>query len=135
MKTPRHKIADFLTERSLEADTDSQELAKEVAAYLIETGRTSELTSLSRDVIEKRAEKGIVEVTAVSAHPLSPELQNDIEARIKIAYPEAKTVIINQETDPDAIGGIRLELANQQLDLTVRSKLNRFKQLTTSGKD
>jgi F0F1-type ATP synthase delta subunit len=33
------------------------------------------------------------------------------------------------------IGGVRLSLANQQLDLSVESKLNKFKQLTAAGKE
>ena len=45
-------------------------------------------------------------------------------------YPNAKQIIITPEQDAKAVGGIRLELANQQLDLTVRGKLNLFKQLT-----
>lgn len=135
MKAPRRKIAELLAERSLKPGADAAELSREVAAYLLETGRTSELTSLSRDIMEARSERGVVEVTAVSAHKLSGELKSDIKDKIRAFYPGAKKILINESVDPKMIGGVRLELANQQLDLTVRSRLNRFKQLTTSGKD
>lgn len=135
MKTPRHKIADFLAERTFRADVDTKKLSREIAAFLLETGRTGELSSLSRDIMQKRTEKGVVEVTAVSAYPLSSQLKQEIKDKIRAFYPDAKKTVINEVTDPNMIGGVRLELANRQLDLTVRSRLNRFKQLTTSGKD
>ncbi|HET7673523.1 MAG TPA: F0F1 ATP synthase subunit delta [Candidatus Saccharimonadales bacterium] len=135
MKTPRHKIAEFLAERTLRQDVDTKALSQEIAAFLLETGRTGELTSLSRDIMQKRAQKGVVEVTAVSAHKLTAQLGKEIKDKIRAFYPEAKEIVINEVTEPNMIGGVRLELANQQLDLTVRSRLNRFKQLTTSGKD
>lgn len=135
MKTSRHKIADFLAGQTLQSGIDAKKLSRKIAAFLLETGRTGELTSLSRDIMQKRAEKGVVEVTAVSAHPLSEQLRKEIKDNISVFYPQAKKIIINEVTDTNMIGGVRLELANQQLDLTVRSRLNRFKQLTTAGKD
>jgi len=39
---------------------------------------------------------------------------------------------MSERIDPDVIGGIRLELANQQLDVSIRSRLNKFIQLTTT---
>lgn len=134
MKTSRHKIADFLAERSLQPGVDSEKLSREIAAYLLETGRTGELSSLSRDIMQRRAEQGAVEVTAISAHPLTGDLRKEIKDKIRVFYPQAKRISINESVDPEMLGGVRLELANEQLDLSVRSKLNRFKQLT-SGKD
>lgn len=134
MKIPRHKIADFLAQRSLQPGVDPAALSREVAAYLLETGRTGELSSLARDIMQRRAEQGVVEVTAVSAHPLTSDLKKEIKEKIRVFYPQAKKISINESVDPDVLGGVRLELANERLDLSVRSKLNRFKQLT-SGKD
>lgn len=135
MKASRSKIADFLAERSLSPDVDAKELSREIAAYLLQTGRTGELSSLSRDIMQKRSEQGVVEVTAVSAHKLTADLRKEIKDKVRYYYPKAKRITINEIVDSNMIGGVRLELANEQLDLTVRSKLNRFKQLTTSGKD
>lgn len=134
MKTPRHRIADFLAERSLDPSVDAKKLSREIAAFLLETGRSGELSSLARDIMQRRADQGVVEVTAVTAHPLTSDLRQDIKDKIRAFYPQAKRISINDVIDPNLLGGIRLELANDQLDLSVRSKLNRFKQLT-SGKD
>jgi len=130
-KLPRHELAAVLAERLLKLP--EKLLAKEVAAYLLSEGRTSELDSLLRDIMQYRADNGIVEVVAVSAHELNAQTRRDIEARVREFYPGAKHVIISPQLDTDAVGGVRLEFANQQIDLTVRGKLNRFKQLTEAG--
>ena len=120
--------------RTLAGKLGSANLARETAAYLISEHRTQELESLLRDLEQFQAdEKGIVEVTSRSAHVLTDGERTEIEKTIKKVYPAAKKVIITELIDPKMLGGVRLELANQQLDLSVRSKLNRFKQLTTVG--
>jgi F0F1-type ATP synthase delta subunit len=40
---------------------------------------------------------------------------------------------VTEVLDPEVLGGVRLSLANQQLDLSVEAKLNKFKQLTLTG--
>ncbi len=129
MKTPRHQIAAALARRSL-ATADSQTLAAEIAAFLLDEHRTSELNSLLRDVSQYRADHGIVEVVAVSAFDLLDNVRADITAQVREMFPESREIIISQRLDDNIIGGVRLEFPNQQLDLSVRSKLNRLKQLT-----
>lgn len=132
MKLPRHQVAALLAKKSLAGGISQARLSKEIAAYLLDTGRTGELDSLMRDVIQYRAEHGIVEVTALSAHKLSPVAEADVKAQAKALFPSAKKIIINQRIKADVLGGVRLELVDRQLDLSIRSKLNRFKELTTS---
>ena len=129
MKVPRHIVAAALAQKSL-GTVNSSRFAKEIAAYLLAERRTGELDSLLRDIMQYRADHGIVEVIAVSAHPLTVAVEKDVEAQARKLYPNAKQIIVTPEHDADAVGGIRLELANQQLDLSVRNKLNLFKQLT-----
>ena len=134
MKTPRHQVAAALAQKSL-GSINEPKFAKEVAAYLLTERRTGELDSLMRDVMQYRADHGIVEVSALSAHPVTASVRADIEHQMKNLYPAAKQVVINEVHDAGVVGGVRLELANQQLDLSVRAKLNRFKQLTAQGKE
>jgi F0F1-type ATP synthase delta subunit len=130
-KLPRHELAIVLAERL--RTVPEKRLASEVAAYLLSEGRSGELDSLLRDIRQYRAEYGVVEVVAVSAHELNAQTRRDVESQVRGLYPGAKHIIISPRLDVDVIGGVRLELANQQLDLTVRGKLNRFKQLTETG--
>ena len=130
MKIPRHTIADGIAQRTLSL-TDTIALGKEIAAYLLTEHRVGELDSLLRDIMQYRADNGIVEVIAVCAHELTASLRGDITAQVRGLYPDARDIIISQRLDASVVGGVRLEFANQQLDLTVRSQLNRLKQLTS----
>jgi len=131
MKTPRSHIAPVLAGLTLKSGVNAQQLSQEIAAYLLDENRTGELDSLLRDVVAYRADKGVVEVTAVAAHELPDSVKLDIEKLVREQFKDVKQIIINQRIDASVVGGVRLELVDQQLDMTVRNKLNRFKELTT----
>lgn len=133
-KLPRQIIAQVVAQRSLEK-IPAKRLAREIAAYMMTQRRTADIESLLRDIMQYRADHGIVEVFATSATPLTAAIRKDIEAQVRKLYPTATTIIISEQLDDDVVGGIRVELANQQFDASIRSKLNHFKQLTLSGKD
>jgi F0F1-type ATP synthase delta subunit len=130
MKTPRHQIADVLGQKLLKSTVSRKQLSDQIASYLLREGRVAELESLLRDIVEFRAAHGIVEVTASSAIELSKQDKIDIENIAKQLYPDAKTVILNQQTDQSLIGGVKLEVVSHQLDVSIKSRLNRLKQLT-----
>jgi F0F1-type ATP synthase delta subunit len=131
MKTPRSQITPVIADLTLRPDVDTKKLSLEVAAYLLDENRTGELDSLLRDIIAYRADEGVIEVTAVSARELPSGIRQDIEKLVRENFKNAKQIIINQRIDADVVGGVRLELVDRQLDMTVRNKLNRFKELTT----
>ncbi len=82
-----------------------------------------------------RLEYGFVEATAVSAHELDATSLADIKDILKHEYPDAKSYHINTRIDAALVGGVRVELPDQQLDLTLRRKLSTFKRLTMQGKE
>lgn len=131
MKVPRNELVPVLAK--LSGKLPVKKFIVEVADYLLDTNRTGELDSLARDLINYRAEKGIIEVTAVSSRALTPAAIKEIKQKTQQLYPVARHIIVNQRLDDNQIGGVRLELPGQQLDLTVRSKLNQFKQLTAGN--
>lgn len=134
MKTPRTRIAHTIADRTL-AGSKPQQVGREAAAYLLSEGRVNELESVLRDVQADWAVAGYVEVLARSAHALLDAVRADITREVKKIYPTAKQIIVTEILDPSVLGGVRLSLANQQLDLSVEAKLNTFKQLTAAGKD
>lgn len=134
MKTPRRRISNIISDRSLQTGV-SKALSREIAAYLLRERRVAELDSVMRDVQSNWAAAGQVEVIAASAHPLTAGVKADITKQAKAIYPNAKKIIVTEVTDPTVLGGVRLNLANQQLDLSVAAKLNKFKQLTAVGKE
>jgi F-type H+-transporting ATPase subunit delta len=133
-KVPRTRIAGVIAGRTLKSG-GNKGFAKEVAAYLLAERRVNGLDSIMRDVMDDWSKAGYLEVLAYSAHPLTVELKRDITARIQAVSPQAKKIVITEQLDPSVVGGVRLRLANRQLDLSVEHKLNRFKQLTGAGKD
>ncbi len=134
MKQARTKIAQVIADRTLKKGV-SKQLSREVAAYLLSERRVNELDSVLRDVQADWAEDGYVEVLASSAHALTDVTKADITKQVKELYPVAQQIIVTEVHDPAIIGGVRLSVANRQLDLSVEAKLNRFRQLTTAGKD
>lgn len=135
MKATRTRLATVIDQRS-SSTGDVKRLSLEIAAYLLSEGRTGELDSIMRDIMQLRADHGVVEVIAVDAFPLNDQSRQSIEALMWRYFPDAKQIIISEMHDQSVLGGTKLILANQQLDTSIRSKLNRFKQLTavTGGK-
>ncbi len=127
----RQDIAEVIAEKTLH-HTDSAKLHRSVAAYLLEQNLVADIDSLMRDVMKYRAQKGYLEATVVSAFPMSAVVNKDVLKLLKEEYPEAKHIQLNERIDPDVVGGILIEAAGEELDLTVRAKLNMFKRLTSS---
>jgi len=132
MNSTRHHLAEVIAAQSLHIK-DFHQLAKELAAYLLDTGQTDELESLMRDIMTYRSNHGVVEATATSAHPLSAQDIADIKQILRAEYPAAKSLQVDQAADADVIGGVKLDMPGEQLDLTVRAKVNTFKRLTSAG--
>lgn len=130
MKAPRSAIAKVINQKLDKAD--AKKAAEDIAGYLLAEKRVGELDSLMRDLQQIRSDQGAVEVNALSAHELDQNSINEIKTLIKKKFPGTNQIIINKIIDNDVVGGVRLVMANQQLDLTIRYKLSKFKQLTTS---
>ncbi len=111
----------------IEETKDAKQLAQAIASFLVEQRMTKDLDSLMRDVQKLRADRGLVEATATTAHPLGNSLRSEITELIRKHNNQAKAVIINEVTDTDVVGGIRIETDEQLLDTTVRTKLDKLK--------
>ncbi len=133
-KATRHHLAEVIAGKTLHTK-DSQVLAHEIAAYLLIEGRTHELEPLLRDVMQYRQDHGVLEAVAVSAHELNDTVRDDIKSLLGKSYPEAKTVIVDEKQDPSVIGGLQINLANEQLDLSIEAKLSTFKRLVEGVKE
>lgn len=129
MKDTRHHLAEIIAEKTLHI-TNKDDLAKEIAAYLLYEKETSGLESLIRDIMQYRADKGYLEAVVVSVSSLGDQVISDVEDLLRKEFPRAKNVVVTEKRDPGLVGGVRIDLANEQLDMSVQSKLNTFKRLT-----
>ncbi len=132
MSMHRHELTEVIGERTLHI-RDVRTLAGAIASYLLEERRTGDLESLIRDIMQYRIEHGVVEANIVSAHELPGYVIEDVKDILKHEYPHAKELELDSQIDPSVIGGLRIELPNQHLDMTVRAKLDTFKRLTATG--
>ena len=130
----RLELAEIIGERTIQVES-FKELKNAIAAYLLEENDVDELDSLMRDVLAYRANHGYVEATLVSAYPLTDATKVEISDVLKAEFPKARKITMNETINPEVIGGVRIELAGEVLDLTIQAKLNTFKRLTAARKD
>lgn len=132
MKVPRHILAEAIAKRTLDVQ-DTKALAREIAAYLLAERRTAELESILRDVMQYRQAYGVLEADVVTAHQLQDNVLQEVKQLLQEAYPKAKTIQLNQVQDPSVIGGLKIDMPNEQLDMTIKARLSKFKTLTGAG--
>jgi F0F1-type ATP synthase delta subunit len=132
VKVPRHLLTEAIAKQTLEV-TDSKQLAREIAAYLLIERRTAELESIMRDIMQYRQDHGALEADVISAHDVSNAALADVKHLLQEAYPHAKTITLTHRLDSSVIGGLKVDLPNEQLDMTIRAKLSKFKTLTGAG--
>jgi len=98
---------------------------EQLAAYLVQSGRTREAGLIVRDIEVELAELGTVVATVTTAHALSDELRAGVNTLIGAREPHVKEIV-----DPAVIGGIKIDMPGKQYDATVRRKLELLKELT-----
>ena len=106
------------------ASGDKKRLIKELAAYLIETGRVRDLNQVVAAIEEALASRGAVVATVTTARPLSPENK---QAIVKQFTPTGAKLYIREQIDSSVIGGFKIELPGSQFDGTVIHKLTALK--------
>ena len=106
------------------ASGDKKRLVKELAAYLIETGRVRDLNQVVAAIEEALASRGAVVATVTTARPLSPENK---QAIVKQFTPTGAKLYIREQIDPSVIGGFKIELPGSQFDGTVIHNLTALK--------
>jgi F0F1-type ATP synthase delta subunit len=130
----RKELAEVIGEKTFTI-TDKTKLVSSIAAYIAGEPRAIDLDSLVRDVMQYRLERGYVEAVAVSAYELTPAVISDIEALLREHFPDAKAILIDSRIDASVVGGVRIELPQEELDLSVKSKLNLFKRLVSEERN
>ncbi len=126
MKLPRHQLVEAIGEKTFHVK-DSKALAKAIAAYLLDERRVSELDSIIRDVMQYRLDRGWGEIDITSAHELTDEVIKDAKDVLRSEHATAKHIKVDSRVDAGLIGGLKLELPNEQLDMSVKTRLETFK--------
>jgi F-type H+-transporting ATPase subunit delta len=117
----RRKIAHYVTDKLL-SGAKLPSVMKEVAAFLVESGRTREFDLLVRDIEGELAAHGIVVADVTSAYPLADELKKQIGKMVG-----AKDLQLRETVDPEVLGGVRITMPGQRYDGTLRHRLAALK--------
>lgn len=124
-KLSRRKLAGNAADR-LAAGESKKTVLRDVAAYLIDSGRTSEATLVTRDIEAMLLERGTAVGTVTSARPLTSAALKSIESFVRQTDSRIKQVVLREQVDETLIGGVKLELPGSQLDATVKAKLDKI---------
>ena len=72
------------------------------------------------------ATRGEVTAEVTSAHPLSAAQLKELAAKLKVR--EGKDVKIKASVDPELLGGLVVRMGSQQIDSSIRTRLNSLAQ-------
>lgn len=101
--------------------------AKNFINLIIRQGREAHLELIAKEYINKLEElSGVQRATLTTASSLSQEVVEDIVRKSNLVNPNAK-YDLDVEVNPELLGGYILRVGDQQIDVSVRSKLNQIK--------
>jgi len=70
-----------------------------------------------------KAKRGEVDAKIISAEELSPAQLKEVQEAMQSQVPKGKSVIIEAVTDPSIVGGLQVQIGDQFLDLSVKSRI------------
>lgn len=121
----RRALADFVVSAYQRGDT-MKPVVMQLAAHLVETRRTKELTMIVRDVEYALADVGVVSGVVTSAFDLEAHAKEAISDYIA-SVTKAETVSLAYQTDPEVIGGYSVALPGKEINHTVSHQLTQLK--------
>lgn len=119
----RRKIAAHFAGQLLDGKKTA---VKELAAFLLDSGRERELDLIVRDIEAALAERGVLLADVASSRGLSANVKKDVEAYLK-STTGAKEIHLRETVDPELLGGLRVTTPDSELDATLKHRLNQLK--------
>lgn len=117
----RSKLASYAAKKI--ADGSPEVAVKEVAAFLIETGRTREIDLVVRAIYEELERSGIVVAEVTSVEPIDAAITAELKKLIN-----AETLVVNETIEPSVLGGVVLRTPSKVLDASFRRRLARLRE-------
>ncbi|MDQ5972040.1 MAG: F-type H+-transporting ATPase subunit delta [Patescibacteria group bacterium] len=110
----------------MQKQASSKQLARQIAAYLVQEHQTKDLDLILRDVLTARARDGVIEANLTTAFPLSAGVKAEVKQLLKNEYPAAKQFVLDETVEPQVLSGIKVQTADKQLDQTAQAKLDKL---------
>ena len=102
-------------------------VGQNMISLVIKQGRETSLQGIAQEFVNRVEDlEGVQRITLTSAAPLS---QENVDAVLKSAtlLDHSRKVDLKTVVDPELIGGYVLRVGDQQIDASVRTKLNQIK--------
>lgn len=106
---------------------DFSPVSKNIISLVIKQGRETHLRDIAQEFINKVEQmRGIQKVTLTTASPLS---QSNIDEILKSSHlvKDSSKFSLSININPDILGGYILRVGDQQIDASVKSKLNNIR--------
>lgn len=122
-KLTRRELADYAAEQLA---AGNNRVVDEVAAYLLMAHRTREVELLVRDIESALARRGVLVAHVTSARALGESAKASLEDLLTRTF-DARQLHLDETVQPELLGGIKVAAADQELDTTIRRRLNQLK--------
>lgn len=121
------QLADYAVDQ-LAAGAPADDVARKLASFLLQERRTRDAGVLFHAIDKELAARGSTQVVVTSAHEVTDDTKKQLAAMLG-----AKNPVFDEVIDPGVIGGVKARAGESEIDLTVRARLNRFKQQVVSS--
>ena len=121
----RRALADFVVSAVTRGD-DLKTVARQLAAYLVQSRRTKELDLIVRDIEYRLADYGFVAGTVTTAFAIGSETKAQL-TRYVTELTQTPRVSLAYQQDPAVIGGYLISLPGKELNRTVHHQLTQLK--------
>jgi len=77
-----------------------------------------------------KAKRGQVDAKIISAEPLTAAQLKEVEAAMQSQVEKGKSVVLTAITDPSIVGGLQVQIGDQFLDLSVKSRIEEISRVS-----
>ena len=101
------------------------DITKNLLVTMAGNARLAELPKVATTFSQlMKAKRGEVDAKIISAEPLSKAQLKEVQTAMQSQVPAGKSVVIEAVTDPDIVGGLQVQIGDQFLDLSVKSRID-----------
>lgn len=131
-KVSRRRLASTVAQLLREQPKNRSHTLQMLAAYLIEHKQQKQLDLLLLDIAHELAvSDGHLYAEVSSAHPLDAAARAELQQYLT-NMTGARVVELNEQVDAELLAGLVVRIADQELDTSARTKLDKLKSLNVN---
>ncbi|HKX24410.1 MAG TPA: F0F1 ATP synthase subunit delta [Candidatus Saccharimonadales bacterium] len=131
-KVSRRRLASTVAQLLRERPQDRSHTLQMLAAYLVEHNQQKRVDLLLLDIAHELAvTEGHLYAEVSSAHPLDDAARAELKKYL-VSATGAKAIELNEQVDADLLAGLVVRTADQELDTSARTKLDKLKSLNVN---